>query len=83
MPVKEQSKTLNQKLRGHYSNFGVTGNFRALALLHEGTKRTWHKWLGRRSNCPLYWDRMAAILKVFPLARPRVVHSVYPRAANP
>jgi len=83
MPVKEQSKALNQKLRGHYSYFGVTGNFRALELLYEGTKRIWHKWLERRSNRPLYWDRMAAILKVFPLARPRVVHSVYPRVANP
>ena len=83
MPVKEQSKALNQKLRGHYSYFGVTGNFRALELLCEGTKRIWHKWLGRRSNRPMYWARMAAILKVFPLARPRVVHSVYPRAANP
>jgi RNA-directed DNA polymerase len=83
MPVKEQSEALSRMLQGHYSYYGVTGNFRALQNLYERVKRIWHKWLGRRSNRPLYWDRMAAILKVFPLARPRIVHSVYPRVANP
>lgn len=83
MPVSEQASVLNQKLRGHYAYYGVTGNIRALELLCDGTKRIWHKWLGRRSNRPLYWDRMVAILKVFPLARPRIVHAVYPRVANP
>jgi group II intron reverse transcriptase/maturase len=83
LPVKEQSEALSQKLKGHYSYYGVTGNYRALTKLYDRVKRIWHKWLGRRSNRPLYWDRMAAILKAFPLARPRVVHSVYPRVANP
>jgi hypothetical protein len=83
LPVREQSKALSQKLKGHYSYYGVTGNFRALQLLYERVRRIWHKWLGRRSNRPLYWDRMVAILRAFPLARPRVVHSVYLRAANP
>ena len=83
MPVSEQSKTLSQKLRGHYSYYGVTGNSRALENLYDRVKRIWHKWLGRRSNRPLYWDRMQAILKAFPLSRPRVVHSVYLRVANP
>jgi len=83
MPVSEQSKTLSQKLRGHYSYYGVTGNGRALENLYDEVKRIWHKWLGRRSNRPLYWDRMLAILKAFPLSRPRVVHSVYLRVAKP
>ena len=67
MPVSEQSKTLSQKLRGHYSYYGVTGNGRALENLYDEVKRIWHKWLGRRSNRPLNWDRMLAILKAFPL----------------
>ena len=83
LPVREQSKALSQKLKGHYSYYGVTGNYRALLQLYDRVKRSWHKWLGRRSNRPLYWDRMVAILRAFPLARPRVVHSVYLRAANP
>jgi RNA-directed DNA polymerase len=83
LPVKEQSKALSKKLRGHYSYYGVTGNYRALMKLYDQAKRIWHKWLGRRSHRPLYWDRMVAILKAFPLSRPRVVHSVYLRVANP
>ena len=83
MPVSEQSKTLSQKLRGHYSYYGVTGNGRALQNLYDEVRRIWHKWLGRRSNRPLNWDRMQAILKAFPLSRPRIVHSVYLRVAKP
>lgn len=64
MPVYEQACALNQKLQCHYSYYEVTGNLRALRLLCEGTKRIWHKWLGRRSNRPLYWDQMAAILNM-------------------
>lgn len=48
--------------------FEARGHFRARELLYEGTKRIWHKWLGRRSNRPLLWERMAVILKVFLLA---------------
>ena len=83
LPVKEQSKVLNQKLRGHYSYYGVTGNYRALMQLYHRARRIWHKWLGRRSNRPFTWDRMVVILKAFPLPRPRVIHSVYPRVAKP
>jgi len=68
LPVSQQAEAINQKLRGHYSYYGVTGKIRALELLYEGTKRIWHKWLGRRSNRPLLWERMAVVLKVlFPL----------------
>ena len=42
-----------------------------------------HKWLGRRSNRPFPWDQMVVPSTVFPLARPRIVHSVCPRVANP
>jgi group II intron reverse transcriptase/maturase len=83
LPVREQSKVLSQKLRGHYSYYGVTGNYRALLRLYEQVKRTWHKWLGRRSNRPFPWDRMVVVLRVFPLPRPRIVHSVYLRVAKP
>jgi len=83
LPVREQSRVLGRKLRGHYSYYGVTGNYRALSQLYELVRHIWHKWLGRRSNRCLNWVRMATILEVFPLPRPRVVHSVYRRAAKP
>jgi hypothetical protein len=35
-PVREQHRTLSQKLRGHYAYYGVTGNFLALhAFFHQ------------------------------------------------
>ena len=82
-PVEEQHVALSRKLQGHYAYYGVTGNFRALLQFFEQTKRIWHKWLSRRSSRGITWERMAAILKAYPLPRPRVVHSVYRTAANP
>jgi hypothetical protein len=82
-PVEEQHVALSRKLQGHYAYYGVTGNFRALSQFFEQTKRIWHKWLSRRNSRGITWERMAAILKTYPLPRPRVVHSVYRTAANP
>jgi RNA-directed DNA polymerase len=80
LSVREQSTQLGKMLRGHYAYYGVTGNYRALQQLYYRARRIWHQWLARRSNRPLCWERMAAILKAFPLPVPRVVHSVYLRA---
>jgi hypothetical protein len=81
--VKEQRVTLSRKLQGHYAYYGVTGNFRALLRYVDEVRRIWKKWLSRRNNRGLDWERMQAILEVFPLPRPRIVHSVYRPAANP
>lgn len=76
-PVREQQRALATKLRGHYSYYGITGNFPALNCFALQVRRRWHYWLARRSNRGMPWDRMHVILKVFPLPAPRVVHSVY------
>lgn len=81
--VKEQHVALSRKLQGHYAYYGVTGNSRALMRLFDEVRSTWKKWLSRRNNRGLDWERMAAILEVFKLPRPRVVHSVYRVAAKP
>ena len=81
--IVEQQRSLNLKLRGHYGYYGITGNFRALARLQWGVQSVWCKWLNRRSQkSRMTWARFCALLKRYPLAPPRVVHSVY-RAANP
>ena len=82
-PVTEQSKGINRKLLGHYSYYGITGNFRAIQHLYEEVRRIWHKWLSRRNSRRLCWDRMVEILRAFPLERPRIVHSAYQRVAKP
>jgi len=81
--VKEQHVALSRKLQGHYAYYGVTGNYRALMRLFDKVRSTWKKWLSRRNNRGIDWERMLAILEVYKLPRPRVVHSVYRVAAKP
>lgn len=79
-PVSEQQAALNLKLRGHYAYFGITGNSAALSRFRREVERAWRKWLNRRSHhAGMNWDRFPRILARYPLAPPRVVHSVYAR----
>lgn len=84
-PIREQHGILNAKLRGHDAYYGITGNCRMLVLLRHEVRRIWRKWLSRRSRkAPLTWEKMSAVLLRHPLARARVVRSIYsPRVANP
>lgn len=84
LPISEQQQKLNQKLRGHYAYYGVTGNGTALSrFLHE-VERRWRKWLTRRNReRVLTWTAFCRILQRYPLARVRTVRSVYRQAANP
>jgi hypothetical protein len=82
--VRAQQKALVQKLRGHFSYYGVIGNYEALArFLHE-VKATWRKWLDRRSQrAAMSWERMHELLKRYPLPKPYIVRPLLPRVARP
>jgi RNA-directed DNA polymerase len=83
-PISEQQHTLSQKLRGHYAYYGITGNLRWLEWFRFAVGRCWHKWLNRRNGLrKLVWDHFNRLLQRHPLPWPRVVHSVYARAASP
>jgi group II intron reverse transcriptase/maturase len=84
LPISEQHKKLNEKLRGHYAYYGVTGNSRALTrFLHEVGPR-WRRWLTRRNRLrSLSWEKFLAILSRYPLAPVRTVRSTLKHAANP
>jgi group II intron reverse transcriptase/maturase len=76
--VRAQQAALNRKLRGHYAYFGITGNARAMSRYCREVERVWRKWLGRRSHHGrMTWERFQRLLTTYPLAPPRVVHSVY------
>lgn len=81
-PVREQHRTLSQKLRGHFGYYGITGNQRSLIRFRVGVRNIWRKWLGRRSTQRLYWAEFARLLQLFPLPQVRVVHSQMPRVAK-
>ena len=78
LPISEQSRRLNWKLRGHYSYYGVTHNIRALRRYHFAVVRTWHQWLNRRGGPKrVIWQDYVALLTRNPLTSPRIFHSLY------
>jgi RNA-directed DNA polymerase len=82
--LREQWRTLDSKLRGHYGYYGITGNFRAIARFREEVRRVWWKWLNRRSQrASMDWDRMRRLLERYPLPRARIRSSMLPHAAKP
>ena len=82
--ISEQRQKLNQKLRGHYAYYGVTGNSGALSRFLWEVGRCWRKWLSRRSRGrSMTWPRFNRLLQRYPLARVRTVRSVYRHAVNP
>ena len=82
-PMREQHRILSQKLKGHNGYYGITGNAEALERFRFKVGRIWHKWLSRRSNQGLTWERFSRLLQVFPLPRAIAIHSVLRHAANP
>ncbi len=84
-PVVTQHAMLNRKLRGHYAYYGITGNLRALSRFRREVERVWRFLLSRRSRhrADMTWEKFQRLLQRYPLAPPRVVHSVYGHAANP
>jgi RNA-directed DNA polymerase len=82
--LREQQQKLNEKLRGHYAYYGVTGNSGALSRFLWEVERRWRKWLYRRNRWRAFnWARFRRLLQRYPLARVRTVHSVYRHAVNP
>ena len=83
-PVAEQCRRLGQKLRGHFSYFGITGNMDALQRFHRLVQRTWRRWLARRHRKgSLSWPAFLRLLARFPLPQATVVHSVYRSRSEP
>lgn len=69
-----QQAALNAKLRGHYQYYGRPTNFRSLWKFYRTVRRTWKKWLGRRTRGRSFtWEKYAQILQRHPLLRPRIV----------
>src|ERR1700674_5508624 len=76
VPVDEQQKTLNAKLRGHYQYYGRPTNYRRLREFYQEVCHIWRKWLSRRTRGNgMTREKFAAILRKHPLLRPRIAHS--------
>jgi RNA-directed DNA polymerase len=75
LPVEEQQKTLNAKLRGHYQYYGRPTNYRSIRRFYREVRHIWRKWLSRRTRGNgMTWEKYAAILRKHPLLLPRILH---------
>jgi group II intron reverse transcriptase/maturase len=73
LSIAVQHKALKRRIQGHFNYFGVSGNFNSLLRVVEQAKRSWYKWLCRRSQRKrLTWERFADLLRDFPLPEPRI-----------
>jgi RNA-directed DNA polymerase len=76
-PVREQSKTLGAKLRGHYQYYGIRSNYACLHMYYRQVQRAWRSWLARRGGKKrMTFQRFKELLVVFPLPPPRIVHLI-------
>jgi RNA-directed DNA polymerase len=71
--LREQHAHLCRALRGHYGYYGLFGNSRSIATFRYRVVLVWLKWLKRRSQRPMTWERRLALLKRLPLPLPRVM----------
>src|SRR5215510_4674520 len=83
-PLGEQQAKLNEKLRGHYAYYGITGNSGSLSRFLDEVLRRWYKWLNRRDRLrSMTWAKFRGLVQRYPLAPVRTMHSLYRHAANP
>jgi len=84
LKTKELWETAKAKLQGHYNYYGVTDNLRGIVRFGAAVRKLLHKWLNRRGkrNC-LNWDKFNAMLKRFPLPKPRIMVRMFSFSVKP
>jgi hypothetical protein len=74
LPVREQVINLNRVLRGHYGDYGIAGNLRALQRVYHAVERYGRKMLSSRSRAgTVTWAIFNQIKARLPLLRPKPV----------
>jgi group II intron reverse transcriptase/maturase len=83
-PLSEQQQKLNEKIRGHYAYYGITGNSAALTRFRYEAELCWKKWLCRRNRQGASkWGSFRRLLQQYPLAPVRTTRSTLRYAAKP
>ncbi|MDO4340106.1 MAG: group II intron maturase-specific domain-containing protein [Eubacteriales bacterium] len=71
-------KKLNQMLVGYYHYYGITDNFKGIDNFCLCVRRSLFYWINRRSQKKSYtWEGFNAMMKDYPLARPKIYVSIY------
>lgn len=80
LPLAQTVKKLNQTLTGYYHYYGITDNYKGIDDFCYRVRRSLYYWLNRRSQKKSYtWEGFNAMLKDYPLARPKIYVSIYER----
>jgi len=78
--LAEIIKELNQMLVGYYHYYGITDNSRKISDFRFRVIKSLFFWLNRRSQKNSYtWEEFSKMLRMYPLAQPRIYVSVYIR----
>ena len=78
LSLKEWWPVLKAKLIGHYSYFGISGNYRSLQQFYYLVRRVVFKGVNRRSQRKsMTWEMFQQYLQWNPLPVPRIYHSLY------
>jgi hypothetical protein len=78
LPVGQQHEALRRRVQGHINYFGVNGNIASLKRFLSQVRRSWFKWLNRRSQrARLTWKRFEDLLEAMPLPKARIVVSIW------
>ncbi len=76
--LKDFFLKINQILIGYYRYYGITDNYRSLNSMRYRVKGMIFYWLNRRSQKRSYtWEEFYDLLKIFPLAAPRIYTNIY------
>ena len=76
-PVKVTIEKLNRKLQGHFNYYGIIGNYEAMhgfrEYVLERLRATWNR---RGADKDMTVEEFWRLLKVYPVAMPKIVHRV-------
>ncbi len=77
LKLKDLIAVINIKLRGHYSYYGITFNFKGIINFYEMVKHSHFKWLNRRGGKSVWrWDNFVHLVEQWtPLVKPFIYHS--------
>lgn len=77
MKLRDLIATINVKLRGHYSYYGITFNTRSISSYFVQVKRILLKWLNRKGGKRKWnWETFSLLVEKWnPLVKPFIYHS--------
>jgi group II intron reverse transcriptase/maturase len=80
MKLRDLIAAINVKLRGHYSYYGITNNYKGIFRYYELVKRSLFKWLNRRGGKPRWtWESFIHLVNIWiPLVKPFISNSFVP-----